>query len=168
MDFLEKDLEEIIFNTESESLDKRGLEVYGKRFRQLRIGNYGIADMVTVEKVETGFRNISSLRITIFELKKDKIGIAAFLQSVGYMKGISAYLEKRGFSHSFFFKIVLVGKCIDDTGNFCYLSEFVDSPEYEPHLSGNLIGLQYYTYNYKFNGIYFNHKSGYHLTNPGF
>ena len=40
MDFLEKDLEDIIYNASNEQLDKRGLRVRGKRFRQLRIGNY--------------------------------------------------------------------------------------------------------------------------------
>ncbi len=44
MKFLEKDLEQIIFESGMDSLNERGLYIRGKRLRQVRIGNYGIAD----------------------------------------------------------------------------------------------------------------------------
>ena len=50
MKFLEKDLEEIIFETSNKELNERGLFVYGKKYRQLRIGNYGVADLVVVDR----------------------------------------------------------------------------------------------------------------------
>ena len=46
MKFLEKDLEQIIFESGRDSLRERGLSISGKLLRQLRIGNYGIADLV--------------------------------------------------------------------------------------------------------------------------
>ena len=50
MKFLEKDLEDIIFEAPREELAKRGLHIEGKMYRQLRIGNYGIADLVTIQR----------------------------------------------------------------------------------------------------------------------
>lgn len=167
MDFLEKDLEEIIFNASSEQLEEKGLFLQGKRFRQLRIGNYGIADLVTAEQVEI-FPNRSGLRITIYELKKDKIGIAAFLQAVGYMKGISSFLEKRKFNFPFYFNISLIGRSIDTDGSLCYLPEFIRFEEYGCYFSGELTSLDFYSYKYGFNGIEFENKHGYDLKNKGF
>jgi hypothetical protein len=50
MDFLEKDLEDIIFDSPNEELRKRGLNIWGKKKRQLNIGNYGRADIITYDK----------------------------------------------------------------------------------------------------------------------
>ena len=52
MNFLEKDLEEIIYNTDKEMLTERGLPYHPfETFkRQLKIGNYGIADLVSFKK----------------------------------------------------------------------------------------------------------------------
>ena len=38
MEFLEKDLEQIIWEASDNDLEDAGLDFYGKRFRQLRIG----------------------------------------------------------------------------------------------------------------------------------
>ena len=99
MDFFEKDLEEIIFNADKEKLRKKGLDVYGKLYRQLRIGNYGVADLVEVRKSykEDDYaknKYIPILIITIYELKKDIVGISAFFQSINYLKGIMSYMSK--------------------------------------------------------------------------
>ena len=45
MTFLEKDLEQIIFETPKEKLQEKGLVIKGKLLRQIKIGNYGIADL---------------------------------------------------------------------------------------------------------------------------
>lgn len=83
MKFLEKDLEDIIFNADNESLQSRGLEIRGFKKRQLNIGNYGIADIVTFERSNyideeyaeyVGGENKTHSRpiITVYELKKNK------------------------------------------------------------------------------------------------
>jgi hypothetical protein len=56
MNFLEKNLEDIIFETHENKLRDRGLEISGKKLRQLRIGNYGIADMITYTRIKKYFR----------------------------------------------------------------------------------------------------------------
>ena len=50
MRFLEKDLEQIIHESGMDQLNERGLPIDGKMFRQMRIGNYGIADLITVTR----------------------------------------------------------------------------------------------------------------------
>jgi len=54
MKFLEKDLEEIIFNADMKDLPEKGLHFTGVIKRQLRIGNYGVADLVTFTKGSYG------------------------------------------------------------------------------------------------------------------
>lgn len=46
-DFLEKTLEDIIFETSNDDLKERGLWICGNKKRQVKIGNYGIADLIT-------------------------------------------------------------------------------------------------------------------------
>jgi hypothetical protein len=174
MKFLEKDLEGIINQTSSEKLKQRGLDFNGKRYRQLRIGNYGIADLVTVEKFYGGqwdgnrpvlvngikesiCDNIKSneLIITIYELKKDKIGISAYLQALKYVKGIQRYLDARKFSKDVQFRIVLIGSKLDTSGSFCFLPEF----------NGDI---DFYTYSYGIDGLEFQRSNGYKLSDEGF
>lgn len=180
MDFLEKDLENIIWESSNEQLSERGLDISGKRFRQLRIGNYGVADLVTLERLyDVDYINQRTtndgkrLLITVYELKKDKIGISAFLQAVGYLKGISRYINKRKiFKHSNIeYRIILIGKSVDDTGNFIYLPDLFQSDidddinfcHYQRPTSVNFI-----TYSYRIDGIIFSDISDYSLINEGF
>lgn len=157
MDFLEKDLERIIFETENEELQKRGFYIDGKKFRQLRIGNYGIADLVTIKRHTTscdGFTT-QSVFVTIYELKLDKIGISAFLQAVGYAKGIQEYCIERFPTIEIIVNIILCGKSIDNSGSFCYI----------PSIFRNI---RYYVYEYTLNGLYFKRSDSYYLKNKGF
>jgi len=52
MNFLEKNLETILIETPNELLRNRGLKIYGKKRNQVRLGNYGIADLITLKKAE--------------------------------------------------------------------------------------------------------------------
>lgn len=181
MEFLEKDLENIIWEANDEQLENAGLEFNGKRFRQLRIGNYGVADLVTVRKeniyseyeyIKNGNTKIidSYLVITVYELKKDKIGIGAFLQAIGYIRGIQSYLQKRNFE-KFVFRLNLIGSEVDDSGNFCYLSDLIhiSQPCDEPMWSNGYIeDVSFYTYHITLNGLKFKSHIGYKLTNEGF
>lgn len=176
MDFLEKDLEQIIFEATDEQLLEQ-LYLSGKRLRQLRIGNYGISDLIFVRKEYK--KNIDydkysteilecGLVITICELKKDKIGISAFLQAVNYAKGVKVYLEKREF-YNFDIEILLCGKSIDSTGGFIYLTDLFNQYENyipdEHEFTRSIKCIDYYTYSYNFDGIKFNRHSDYRLNN---
>lgn len=164
MKFLEKDLEQIIFETRNELLREKGLSISGKKVRQLRLGNYGIADIVTITKPDfipstepkyNGFFE-DCIYIDIYELKQDKISVSAFLQACGYYKGISTYISKHNkLKRQYKIRLNLVGKSIDTASEFIYLPDIFDD-------------IYFYTYDYDFNGITFTHQCGYCLTNSGF
>lgn len=149
MKFLEKDLEQIIYETDNKILKDKGLNINGKKLRQLRIGNYGIADLITYH------RDGNYFDITVYELKKEKIGISAFLQSVRYTKGIKSFLSKR-FKDDVWYSInvVLIGKQIDNNGSFCFIPDMTN--------------FSFYTYHYEFDGLKFENHRNYVLTNEGF
>ena len=102
MKFLEKDLEDIIWESDNIKLRKRGLSINGIKKRQLKIGNYGIADLVTCYKSINDFNN--GLIVTVYELKKEKAGISAFLQALRYCKGIKLIYRKGNLILMYFLK----------------------------------------------------------------
>lgn len=155
MNFLEKHLEDIIWESDKEELYERGFPIRGKLIRQLNIKGYGIADLVGwfIDRAPDG----RTLHVTIYELKKDKIGISAFLQSISYARGIQRYLESKLNNLKFKIHIVLVGSSVDTKGSFCYLPDLICS--YNSY--GALSTIEYYTYDYKIDGIHFYEHSGY-------
>jgi hypothetical protein len=162
MDFLEKNLEQIIVETPNEKLRERGLEIYGRKFSQVHLGNYGRLDVVTIEREYDEYfmekeRIIPILKVTIFELKKKVIDGSTFFQALEYAKGVSRYFELKGkFKYTTInFKIVLIGSEINTNGGFCFLPEFFNTVE--------LV-----TYSYDFDGIKFTNISDYIKTNEGF
>jgi hypothetical protein len=174
MDFLEKDLEEIIFSTPNEQLRKRGLNINGIKRRQVYIGNYGRADIITRETSESldyypnlihedkEYFSFSSEKIhlfTIYELKQNKLNINSFLQAINYCKGISDYIDNNKCLSSYNFNICLIGKEIDKSNAFCYLPDFINSSSFS---------LFIYTYSYEFDGVKFKSHSQYSLTDNGF
>lgn len=171
MKFLEKDLEEIIFTSDRNQLSKKGLSIYGKMIRQLRIGNYGVADLVTIERPVLPNKNLDDYcrgLITVYELKQEKIGMSAFLQALGYLKGIERYLNKRNFDlEEFDFRIVLIGSKIDTASTFSYLPDYLKL-SYDAHQDSSRLSLQCYTYSYSIDGIDFKTQSGYKLIDEGF
>jgi hypothetical protein len=161
MQFLERDLEDIIFNTPNEKLQEKELYIHGKKKRQVRIGNYGIADLITLETggfLEGGDgrkgRHVEPPVITIYELKQQKINIGTFVQALGYARGVQSYLNQRRF-YGYQINIVLIGRELEKNSNFTYLPDFVDN-------------LQIMTYSYDVEGILFNSYTGYKLVNEGF
>ena len=172
MKFLEKDLEQIIYEADKDVLEKRGLYINGKMFKQLRIGNYGIADLVTVVRDYNYIYNDSGkdfirpyLIINVYELKKDKIGISAFLQAVRYVKGIKRYLSKRNF-YNYDFHITLIGSDLDTSGSFCFLSDLINSYSECPQTS--ITGIRFKTYSFELEGLKFKNESSYSLIEEGF
>jgi hypothetical protein len=159
MDFLEKDLENIIFETENGLLNERGLHIRGKKFKQIHIGNYGRLDLVTVTRQTTSKNSglMDIVTITIFEFKKDLIDVNTFLQALEYYKGVQSWIDK---SKKFLkcileYEIVLVGKSINFNSSFVYLTDFCSE-------------LDLYTYSYDFDGITFEKITDYKLSNEGF
>lgn len=164
MKFLEKDLEQIIFEADPKCL--KFFNSCKHKKRQLRIPNHGIADLVLFEKIykehgddinqKIDFVDVG-LKITVCELKKDKIGISAFLQAIKYCKGLQDYFISRDF-FSFVFDIVLIGKEVDESGSLKYLPDLInsatnriDSFEFDCSIKS----IDFFTYSYDFDGIKF-------------
>jgi hypothetical protein len=135
MNILEKDLEDIIWEAYEENPDilkHRGLYLYGTAFRQLNLGSYGIADIVTAYVVKNKGRYPNGntytervITINVIELKKDLINVDTFLQAAGYCKGIQRFIEEfyPDFNFDIKFEITLIGKKVDLESNFCYLPD---------------------------------------------
>lgn len=164
MDFLEKDLEEILKTTPTEKLADAGLSFFyqSKILSQVKIGNYGVADMIVYKKIE------NCIFIYIVELKKDKIGISAFLQAIRYARGLQRYFSTRGYEaidglflgkdDTCFIRIniVLIGRKLDTEGSFCYL------PNIMPYQ------FKFYSYDYDFDGLKFKSEHNWTITEEGF
>lgn len=161
MKFLEKDLEQIIFEADNDQLQERGLEIKGKKIRQLNIGNYGIADLVTFERNYIPSWRGHSITITVYELKKDNINISTFLQALGYLKGITRYFEKTGLfdGETINYGIVCIGKTFDTNSTYAYLTDFLQYEQFS---------LKNYIYDFKIDGITFSDKENFKLINEGF
>lgn len=161
MRFLEKNLEDIIWESDNEKLREKGFDISGVKKRQLKIGNYGIADIVTFKKTYRPWGSI--LTVTVYELKKDKAGISAFLQAVRYCKGISSYFKENKPNLNFELNIVLCSKEIDKNSDYIFLSELINSDE-----CYSLNSLSNYSFNYTLDGIEFKEEKGYDIINKGF
>lgn len=172
MDFLEKNLEDIIMENDNSNLEVRGLHISGKKFRQLNIRGYGVADIVTYQRIQrspecNGQKDLyenEKPSIVVYELKKNKVSVSAFIQAVGYLKGIQRYLEYRNRCLSdYHFGITLIGSQIDLNSNVVFLSDVIDG---EFGTGGLTVDL--YTYKYGLNGIIFKLHHGYTSLNENF
>lgn len=163
MDFFESDLEDIVFNSPIGELRDRGFDSYFKdahTYRQLNLGGYGIADIVQFKrltfKTESGFL-VSKIVVHVIELKKNQIGIDTFFQALRYCKGILEFIKKRAtFDFNVTFNISLIGRKIQDSTDFVYLTDFLQNEQ---------IVLNMYVYDYKIHGLSFIKKRGYYLIN---
>ena len=141
MDFKEMTLEDIIWdNSQSpegrELLEERGLLIKGNLFRQLDLGSYGRADLISFSYED----NFPRIVVTIYELKKGKIGIDALLQAYRYLTA----LKRHGIENEWvvFYKIVLIGDSIDTKSGFTLLYNELEN-------------VTIYTYSYSITGIVF-------------
>ena len=171
MKFFEKDLEEIIYLSDKDKLSDRGLYLNGKLKRQLRIGNYGVADLIEYKRpyyhpYEKCFMKGT---INILELKKDKIGVSTFFQALNYLKGIQTYLEENSKEFDYNYKITLIGSEFDTSSSFCYLGDMFNNDLDEQYIfTTSKISIDIYTYSYGLEGIEFTQVTGYNLKNKGF
>ncbi len=143
MNFKEKNLEDIIYNAmingDNDVLCNRGLNCYRKQIlvkRQLRIGNYGKADLVTLTKC------YDSYIISVYELKIGKIDLSSLIQVCRYVKGIKEYLREKYTEVNFAFEIILIGD------SFC-------KKDWVYMFDSVIKNVQVYKYTYELEGIYF-------------
>lgn len=156
MKFLEKDLEDIIWESNKEKLSERGLTINGKLFRQVRIGNYGIVDLIEFIKPEYNEnKKHYKGRIIIYELKKDNISVSSFFQAINYKRGIQRYLLEKNLTGKYIVSIRLIGKHIDDNSSLIYLPETCSD-------------VSLFKYEYGIEGLKFDSIYGYKLKEEGF
>ena len=141
MKFSEKQLEDIIFNSDNSFLQEKGFDICGKKFRQLNINGYGVADLICVS------RNGQLLNIDIVELKRDDISISSFMQALRYLDGIKHYLRKRRFGYTVKFTIKLCGSSISDNRELNLMTKYIDVYPF--------IDIDFYTYRFAVDGIFF-------------
>lgn len=154
MEFTEKNLEDIIFNGSRVKLSQKGLHIEGKLFRQVKIGNYGICDLLEIERpfyCKEEKKHWKYFYVKIYELKKNEINFDSYSQILRYAKGIKSFFEKRGFKVDI--SLILIGREISQVGGFCYLNQFSD--------------VRVVKYSYNEDGIVFNEPE-FVLTNEGF
>jgi hypothetical protein len=89
---LEKQIEDVIYEgcvKNPDEMRKRGfcLPLNCKIYRQIRLGEYGIADIISIGKNENG-----ELSIYVYELKKDFVNVGDLLQLTRYMGGVVDWL----------------------------------------------------------------------------
>lgn len=137
MNFLEKNLEDIIYETNNSILQQRGLPIEGRKVKQVKMKGYGIADIITFKRIDG-----NHCEITIYELKKEFVSSDTFIQAIRYALGITHYLNERKSTLKPKYKIVLIGKRIyhekmDIINNFFEM-------------------VNVYQYDYSYDGIVFN------------
>ena len=144
MDFKEMTLEDIIWdNSQSPEgrklLKERGLSIEGQIYRQLQLGSYGRADLITINYD----KYIDRIDITVYELKKGCITVEALLQAYRYVTA----LRRHGLSYDYWdseieFQICLIGDSVDTKSDFTFLYNEME------HVT-------IYTYDYSITGIIF-------------
>ena len=145
MDFIEKDLEDIIWETQQTEegrklLAQKGLVVKGKMFRQFYLGEYGTCDLITVEFID------KYPYITIYELKKGIIDVGSLMQACKYSTAVKSYIEYK-YDCDCYIYIKLIGKSIQSNGDFVFLYN---------ELMNNI---DIITYSININGLMFNRES---------
>jgi hypothetical protein len=175
MNLLEKNVELYILKNSKEKLIENGLLFnYDLIKSQLTIGNYGVADIVTLQRpyMHTYFNKVCRGLITVYELKKDNITAQSILQASKYLHGIYSYLRLRGKSNLYNYRIVLIGNKCPDISNVKYLASLFNYHDnatqdilkddiYNKHteISEHKICIELVTYNYKDGNIFFNYET---------
>lgn len=144
MDFLEKDLEDIIYENQ-EVIKKYGLHCFNHSqvLRQVYLGAYGVADLIGIDvsmhRYPDDTKSYKTLHITIYELKSKKITPNTFSQVARYQRGVLSYREKFVNINSVKCNTVIIGNSFSKDA--CYLL--------------NTSKTDVYLYEYTIDGIHF-------------
>lgn len=162
MDFLEKDLEDIIFSAPHEELSKRGLSIIkpSVKIRQVRMGNYGIADLILYKRQADYYHSYHHFQI--LELKQNLISESTFFQAIRYATGIKKYFAKNQYYEPAI-DIVLIGRNLNKNDSVSYLPDMFGCGS-----DGKSTRVKIFTYSYDYDGLKFKEECGYQLTNQGF
>jgi hypothetical protein len=97
-----------------------------RKYRQLNLGDYGIADIVVITPEVRPLDGIDYL-IHVIELKKDEIGPSTITQASRYVAGIKHYLGQiMGHKLRIEYQISIVGRSLQD-GDWWFLNGFLNN-----------------------------------------
>ena len=149
-EFLEKSLEDLIYESAGKSytrekLEKHGLKIDGKLYRQLDLGKYGRLDLVSVYIEGKGEDGKRTINIDVYELKKEQLTVDALLQAARYLSCIRSLFSDDDVNEKFSFvwKITLIGSSIDKQSDFCRLLSFLGA------------NIRVLTYQIRLDGVFF-------------
>jgi hypothetical protein len=141
MKFLEKNLEDIIFETDNSRLNERGFVIFGRKYRQVRLGDAGVCDIITI----VYSKKTKKHHITIYELKKDNVNIDTYFQALRYANELENLILKRGLNiDNIKIQIMLCGQQVYGDKNLINILNF-----YRDHVAC-------FSYYYDFDGLQFN------------
>lgn len=144
MEFIEKDLEEIIYEAckceeGRNHLFERGISISGTLLRQLDLGSYGRADLVSMFFDGPGNRYMN---VNVIELKRGIVDSNALSQACRYLTGLKRYFSSKDkFSDiTIDYKITLIGKDVNRQDDFVFIynecSEFCEIYKYKYEIDG--------------------------------
>lgn len=158
MEIPEKELENIIVNTDRKKLHERGLcfippeeETNVKVMRQTYLSDAGRSDVIMAHRVYSEARNRTVLVINVIELKKDKLSIDTVSQVLKYVYAIFIYLtEERGLEEeSFEINPIIIGQRVMDDLGFVPQILNIDSN------TGTINRFGVFTFRYDIDGLVF-------------
>lgn len=154
-EFLEKSLEDVIYDSandfyQRELLIQHGLPIRGKMYRQLDLGAYGRADLVTFHLSNKEFES-RTLYVDVYELKRGVLTVEALLQANRYLTALETFFsETKDYCERFLFKgrVILIGSEIENRNDFSYLLCHLPSRNMDTEY-------RFYTYEFRLGGLYF-------------
>jgi len=118
----EKELEDWIYNeSEATSINPINNEEIHSIYRQVDLGSYGVADLVTFLHMPNG------MEITIIEVKKENIDVKTFAQLSRYRKGVERYFEGSHDSYCIEIRLIAVAPEIVKNDDSVWLSDLLTS-----------------------------------------
>lgn len=167
--FLERDLEDLIYFSDKDKLREKGLDLRGKLYRQFNVGRYGIIDLLTVQRIPLNYPYRGSyLNITIYELKRKTINQDSLMQSIQYARGIQSYLQKRREGIEFTINITIIGSSVDLNSNVPYVPNLIQDNSLMGVNLGFISNIDYVQYEYNIDGIMFEYCNDFSLIHEGF
>ena len=160
MNFLEKNLEDIIYeNSQTEEgrkmLRERGLDIQGKLFRQVEIGGFGRIDLLEIRFFRCKDRLLRPLFI-VYELKRNSLNRDTLIQACRYLCGLKSHIanycfasEKRGYP---MVVSVVIGESVDDSNGFPFLFKSLRDV-YAMTFSYDIDGIKFSDYDFNYEDI---------------
>lgn len=130
MNFLEKDLEDIIWeccNSKDgyDLLEDRNLYFHPRSYRQFKLGGYGIVDIMNV----TYDSHLDMISIQLVELKKESLKVSHLIQICRYVSGLRSMIDgvdtKKLLYNTRVYGVLIVPK-VDTNSDLIFLSNLLE------------------------------------------